>query len=343
MIGVLYRAFNTWHCFEELSRCLAALQIRRCATLKKHAAFAWSLFTGNSVAVRSRRLQQGRKLRGRVRCMRVGTALLAWRERACSRVFVRAKSRKLTRQSSSLLLGRVCSSWQTILKKVLYVVNLHRQITRALTFENFVVCCRQRQTHWSFFRKYQAKHAGYAAWAGGGRAHGMLCLSCIADSTERPGVINYKVVPHRKENKDPNAQAGANVSREAYGPMIRAPAGGDKSSCSPQDDARVDSRGKGPWEDGREDSGSQEGEEQGRDMNTAEGLGDREGGGGLVMAGRQLVVHVWIPVLGGSLATRKLCVMLIRAWLQWALLAGHTKALVSRATKGVARALLRVH
>jgi hypothetical protein len=178
----------------------------------------------------------------------------------------------------------------------------------------------------------------------------MLGLSCvglsgIADSTERAGVINYKVMPHRKENKDPNAQAGANVSRDlsASGAMIRAPEGGDKSSCSPQDDAREDSRGKGPGEDGREDSGGKEGEEQGKDMNSAEGSDDRGGGGGRMMAGRQLVLHVWLPVLGGSLATRKLCVMLIRAWLQWALLAGHTKALVSKATKGVARALLRVH
>ena len=204
--------------------------------------------------------------------------------------------------------------------------------------------CRQRQTHWSHFRKYQAKHAGGAAWAGGGRAHGRLGLSCIgvrgigvrgiADATERPAVIDCKVVPHRKENKDPNAQAGA---------MTRAPEGGDKSSCSPQEDARVDSRGNGPREDGREDSGSKEGEEQGRDMNSAEDSGGREGAGGGMMAGRQLFVHVWLPVLGGSLATRKLCVMLIRAWLQWALLAGHTKALVSKATKGVARALLRVH
>jgi hypothetical protein len=133
-IGNLYRAFNTWYCFEELSRCLAALQIRRSATLKKHAAFAWSLVAGNRVAVRSRRLQQGRKLRQRVRCMRVGAALLAWREWACTGVFVRAKSRKLTRQSSSLLLGRVCSSWQKILKKVLYIVTLHSEYTRALTF-----------------------------------------------------------------------------------------------------------------------------------------------------------------------------------------------------------------
>ena len=175
----------------------------------------------------------------------------------------------------------------------------------------------------------------------------MLGLSWIADATERCEVINYKVVvPHSKEDKDPNAQAGANValvSRHASGPMIPAPARGDKSPCSSQHDARVDSCGKGPQEEGREDSGSKEGEEKSRDMNSAEGSGDREGGGGRVIVGRQLVVHVWLPVLGGALATRKLCVMLIRAWLQWALLAGHTKALVSKATKGVARALLRVH
>jgi hypothetical protein len=115
--GVLYCAFNTWHCFEELSHRLAAFRIRRRAALKKQAVFAWSLFAGNSVAVRSKRLQQERKLRGRVRCMRVGAALLAWRERVYNIASVRAKSRKLTRQSSSLLLGRVCSSWQKILRK----------------------------------------------------------------------------------------------------------------------------------------------------------------------------------------------------------------------------------
>jgi hypothetical protein len=101
---------------------------------------------------------------------------------------------------------------------------------------------------------------------------------------------------------------------------------------------------------GREEetTGTEVGSEGQRARNSAERYSahDVEGGvgEGAVMEKRErrekvIVLRIWLPVAAGAVATRRLSVMLLHAWLQWALMSGHTRDLVSRATRGVARAL----